>query len=166
MNHARLAAMAAIALGLSLQAPLAGAADPTAGGDVAQWPSDTQSPSDAPRMKHPPTAQMDAATPPGKSADDNAGATKHAPTAQMDQAMPEQRSPGANEEQSPNDEEQSPGANEEQSPNDEEQSPGANEEQSPNDEEQSPGSTYDNDSQGAAPDEPRQQRDRDASIRV
>jgi hypothetical protein len=144
MNHARLAAMAAIALGLSLQAPLVGAADPTAGGDVAQWPSDTQSPSDAPRMKHPPTAQMDAATPAGKSADDNAGMTRHPPTAQMDQAVPEQRSPGANEEQSP----------------------GANEEQSPNDEEQSPGSTYDNDSQGAAPDEQRQQRDPDASIRV
>lgn len=58
-----------------------------------------------PRMKHPPTAQMDRATPSDKSkAPDGA---KHPPTDSMDRATPDQKSPGSGTDE--NDKTPSPG---------------------------------------------------------
>jgi len=45
--------------------------------------------------KHPPTAAMDQATPPSKSASDKSTGAKHPPTAAMDKAAPQERSPGS-----------------------------------------------------------------------
>src|SRR4051794_4487000 len=45
--------------------------------------------------KHPPTAAMDQATPPAKSASGKSTDAKHPPTAAMDSAAPQERSPGS-----------------------------------------------------------------------
>ena len=45
--------------------------------------------------KHPPTAAMDQATPPAKSAPSKSTGAKHPPTAAMDNAAPQERSPGS-----------------------------------------------------------------------
>ena len=108
MNHPRWAAMTAIALGLTLQAPLAISAVPA----DAQAPNAVQSqPQMAPTMPAPNVVAPDARN-------------EQAPgTSEQD------RSPGANDEDQPpgaNDEDQAPNAN------DEDRAPGANDEdQSP-----------------------------------
>ena len=98
MNRVYVVAMGAIALGLTLEAPLAGADEATTKGDAVQSAPDTQPKSSVPHTRHPPTAQMDRATPPDKSPADRSAATKHPPTAQMDRAAPTERSPGTTDE--------------------------------------------------------------------
>lgn len=110
MNRAYVVAMGAIALGLTLQTPLVRADEATAKGDAAQVAPDAQAQPGMPRTKHAPTAQMDQATPPGKSAKDRSANTKHPPTAQMDRAVPDERSPRTGDKNAPGaDDKQSPG---------------------------------------------------------
>jgi hypothetical protein len=80
MNYSRLTAAAALALGLTFP-PVTGAQN-----------SPAQRPDDA-GLKHPPTAQMDAATPPSKSTR-KPDSAKHPPTSAMDRAAPDEKSPG------------------------------------------------------------------------
>jgi hypothetical protein len=87
MNYSRLTAAAALALGLTFP-PVTGAQNPP-----AQRPdAGTQRPDAG--MKHPPTAQMDAATPTGKSTTRKPDSAKHPPTSAMDRAAPDEKSPG------------------------------------------------------------------------
>jgi hypothetical protein len=47
------------------------------------------------RMKHPPTAQMDSATPTEKTTNGKPASEKHPPTSTMDNATPDEKSPGS-----------------------------------------------------------------------
>jgi len=62
--------------------------DAASSGDLAKSKADVG-------KKHPPTAAMDQATPPAKSAPGKSSAAKHPPTAAMDSAAPQERSPGS-----------------------------------------------------------------------
>ena len=81
MNYSRLTAAAAIALGLTFP-PVSSAQN-----QPAQRPDDG--------VKHPPTAQMDAATPPDKTMTGEPDSVKHPPTSLMDRAAPDEKSPPA-----------------------------------------------------------------------
>jgi hypothetical protein len=96
MNYSRLTAAAALAMGLTF--PPLGSAQ----GQPAQRP-DTG-------VKHPPTAQRDAATPSGKTTTGEPDSAKHPPTSLMDRAVPDQKSPGAAEDEA------SPGSTQEETP--------------------------------------------------
>jgi hypothetical protein len=96
MNYSRLTAAAALAMGLTFP-PLSGAQN-----QPEQRP-------DA-RMKHPPTAQMDAATPPDKTTTGEPDSAKHPPTSLMDRAAPDQKSPGAAQDEA------APGGTQEETP--------------------------------------------------
>jgi hypothetical protein len=87
MNYSRLTAAAALALGLTFP-PVTGAQN-----SPAQRPDDPGA-----GMKHPPTAQMDAATPPSKSTTRKPDSAKHPPTSAMDRAAPDEKSPGTTQE--------------------------------------------------------------------
>ena len=94
MNYSRLTAAAALAMGLTFP-PLS-----SAQGQPAQRPEAG--------MKHPPTAQMDAATPSGKTTTGTPDSAKHPPTSLMDRAVPDQKSPGATQDEA------SPGSTQEE----------------------------------------------------
>ena len=81
MNYSRLTAAAAIAMGLTFP-PL-----------ISAQNTPEQRPGTG--VKHPPTAQMDAATPSEKTTTGEPASAKHPPTSQMDRAVPQQKSPGA-----------------------------------------------------------------------
>lgn len=92
MNYSRLTAAAALAMGLTFP-PLSSAQD---------------QPAQRPGMKHPPTAQMDAATPSDKTTTGEPDSAKHPPTSLMDRAVPDQKSPGATQDEA------SPGSTQEE----------------------------------------------------
>jgi|SRR5690348_4685228 hypothetical protein len=96
MNYSRLTAAAALALGLTFP-PLTSAQNPP------QQRGDTG-------VKHPPTAQMDAATPPDKTTTGEPDSAKHPPTSLMDRAAPDEKSPGATRDEA------SPGSTQEETP--------------------------------------------------
>jgi len=96
MNYSRLTAAAALALGLTFP-PLTSAQNPP------QQRGDTG-------VKHPPTAQMDAATPPDKTTTGEPDSAKHPPTSLMDRAAPDEKSPGATRDEA------SPGSAQEETP--------------------------------------------------
>jgi hypothetical protein len=81
MNYSRLTAAAAIAMGLTFPPLTSAQNQPEQRPDAG--------------MKHPPTAQMDAATAPDKTTTGEPDSTKHPPTSVMDRAAPDQKSPGA-----------------------------------------------------------------------
>lgn len=110
-----LAAIAAVAFGLAAGVPTAAAHDDNArfgaasDKQAAQDQSSTSAPASSndtttapdpnakadsgkPKMRHPPTAQMDQATPTQKSPSDKMSA-KHPPTSAMDKATPDEKSP-------------------------------------------------------------------------
>jgi hypothetical protein len=119
MNYSRLTAAAALAMGLTFP-PLSGAQN-----QPEQRP-------DA-RMKHPPTAQMDAATPPDKTTTGEPDSAKHPPTSLMDRAAPDQKSPGATQDEA------APGATQDEA------GPGRRQEETP------PGTTQDENAPATPP---------------
>ena len=130
MNYSRLTAAAALALGLTFP-PLTSAQNPP------QQRGDTG-------VKHPPTAQMDAATPPDKTTTGEPDSAKHPPTSLMDRAAPDEKSPGATRDEA------SPGrAQDETAPGTthDEASPGSTQEQTP------PGTTQDENAPATPDDE-------------
>lgn len=146
MNYSRLTAAAALAMGLTFP-PLSSAQD-----QPAQRP-------DA-GIKHPPTAQMDAATPSEKTTTGAPDSAKHPPTSLMDRAVPDQKSPGAPQH------EVSPGSTQEETP------PGTTQDealQGSTQEETPPGTTQDENAPTTPPDEQSPQdggRRPNAGIRV
>lgn len=134
MNYSRLTAAAALAMGLTFP-PLS-----SAQGQPAQRPEAG--------MKHPPTAQMDAATPSGKTTTGTPDSAKHPPTSLMDRAVPDQKSPGATQDEA------SPGSTQEGTP------PGATQDEAPQGstrEETSPGTTQDENAPTTPPNDQSQQ---------
>ena len=109
MTHFRyrscVAAIVAAAFGLTTgalaqsQVPQTQSTSPPAAsaGDDATTPSKQKSAGDASKqkMKHPPTAQMDQATPTEKATNDKPASAKHPPTSVMDKATPNEKSPNS-----------------------------------------------------------------------
>jgi len=80
---------------LQAAAPASPGTTTDANGTAQSAPMTSDQQTGKPRMKHPPTAQMDKATPTGKTTDGKPASAKHPPTSAMDNAAPDEKSPGS-----------------------------------------------------------------------